>query len=177
MLWRNCFAFIFVSVQWAVALACKFQDWFIATCYFPFTGHSSISQVTLLYWHLFFCWRKILQNDTLSLLKQYLHNIKQITSGCQPIPASKRTSRRGRWPRIHQRRQDRWADCGKWLLVLIVFSLQIFRNRSAFAQERRDNVPISTGRRTVRKMNMHSDFTLAHMELCSNAFVQGKERF
>lgn len=55
-----------------------------------------------------------LQNYTLSLLKQYLHNIKQITSGCQHVPASKHTSRRGRWPRIHQRRrrQDCWAEWG-----------------------------------------------------------------
>lgn len=68
-----------------------------------------------------------LQNYTLSLLKQYLHNIKQITSGCQHVPASKHTSRRGRWPRIHQRRrrQDCWAEWGKWLLVVIVFPANI----------------------------------------------------
>lgn len=120
-----------------------------------------------------------LQNDTLSLLKQYLHNIKQITSGCQHVPAPKHTSRRGRWPRIHQRRhrQDRWAGWGKWLLVLIVFSLRIFCNRSAFPQERHDNVPISTGRRTIRKMKMRSDFPLTHVELRSKAFTQGKEMF
>lgn len=123
--------------------------------------------------------RKNLRNDTLSLLKQYLHNIKQITSGCQDVPASKRTSRRGRWPRIHQRRhrQDRWAEWGKWLLVLITFSLPIFCNRSAFAQERRANVPISTGRQTVRKMKMHSDFTQRTWSYAVKHLRRGKKCF
>lgn len=126
-----------------------------------------------------FSLKEILRNDTLSLLKQYLHNIKQITSGCQHVPASKRTSRRSRWPRIHQRhhRQDRWAEKGKWLLVLIVFSLRLSSHRSPFPQEWRDNVPISTGRQTVRKMKMHLDFTQTHVALRSKAFTQGKRRF
>lgn len=93
-----------------------------------------------------------LRHDTLSLLKQYLHNIRQITTGCQHVPASEYTSQRGRWPRIHQRRhgQDQWAGWGKRLLVVIEFPLKNFCNRnSAFPQEWCDTVQISTGCRTL----------------------------
>ena len=50
-----------------------------------------------------------LRRDILLLQKQYLHNIKQITSGWRHVPVSKHTSRRGRWPRAvpRQRCQDR----------------------------------------------------------------------
>lgn len=145
---------------------------------FPFTGHSTVSQLPLLYWHLFIE-GKNLQNDPLSLLKQYLHNIKQIASGWQHVPPPKHTSQRGRWPRIHQtrHRQDRWAGWGERLLALIVFSLQIFRNRPSLPQKRRDNVPISTGRQTVKRMKTRSGFTPTHVERRSKAFTQGKGTF
>lgn len=147
-------------------------DLLLQLAIFPFTGHSTVSQLPLLHWHLFIEGKKNLQNDPLSLLKQYLHNIKQIASGCQHVPPPKHTSQRGRWPRIHQtrHRQDRWAGRGERLLALIVFSLQIFRNRPSLPQERRDNVPISTGRQTVKKMKMRSGFTPTRVERRGKAF-------
>lgn len=105
--------------------ACELQDWFIATYSFPSTGRwtiPSLLRCTGTFLSRLRCTQENLWDYTLSLLKQYLHNIKQITSGCQHVPASKHASRRGRWPRIHQRRhrQDCWAEWGTWLLVGIV---------------------------------------------------------
>lgn len=56
----------------------------------------------------------------------------------------------------------------------LCFSLQIFHNRPAFPQQRRVNVQISTGCRSLEKMKMHSDFTLTHVELCNKTFTPGK---
>lgn len=182
MLWRNCFAFIFASVQWAVAPARQLQDWFIATCYFSFTGRWTISQLTLLSSTGASSSRPAALKEKRAkwysvIVEAILHNIKQITSGCQHVPASKHTSRHGRWPRIHQRRhrQDQWAEWGEGLLVLIVFSLQTFCNTSACPRERCDDVLISTGRQAVKKMKMHSGFT--HVELRGWAFAQRKDTF
>lgn len=147
--------------------------------FFPFTGHSTISQLSLLYWHLFVEGKK----PAKMILCHYWSNIYTTLS---KLHLAAKTFRRLSTPHgaagglasiKHAIARTAGQDGGKRLLVLIVFSLQIFCNRPAFPQEWRDNVPISTGRQTVKKMKMHSGFTPTHVELRSKAFTQGKETF
>lgn len=76
------------------------------------TGHSTLHFLLYcpgIFLPLLCSIRGNLQCDILSLQQQYLHNIKQITSGWGHVPASKHTSRRSRWPCI-----DQMQHCQDW---------------------------------------------------------------